>query len=74
MRDPKSENIEGLKQHSFSWGVEIEVGKLALALAVIYVAYRVGKILDQRKADAEQGDAFDAPTIQVGGEKTRRQS
>lgn len=49
MRDPKSENIDGLKQHSFRWDVDLDVGTIALAVAIVYLTWRGAKIVDRGK-------------------------
>lgn len=44
MRDPMPENISGEKRHSFSWSIDVDAGRLALAVAVIYVAWKGARL------------------------------
>lgn len=64
MEDPDPSNISGEKRVSHSVNWEINVGHVALAVAVIYVIW---KLLGSRSGeieDAEDGET----TIPVGGD------
>jgi len=54
MRDPDPENIEGLKRHSFSWNVDVDLGQLALGIALIYLVWK-GASLFSEGNDEEDG-------------------
>lgn len=55
MRDPDPENITGEKRHSFSWNVEVDVGQLALGIALLFLVWKGAQLLDGRN-DEEDGE------------------
>lgn len=56
MRDPNPENISGEKRHSFSWNVEVDVGQLALGIALLYLVWKGAQLLSAEGNDEEDGE------------------
>lgn len=54
MRDPNPENIEGLKRHSFSWNVEVDIGQLAIGIALLVLIWKGAQLLNDEN-DQEDG-------------------
>jgi len=53
MQDPAPENIEGMKRHSFSWNIEVDVGQLLLGLVLLLAAWKVAHLFDGRNDEGE---------------------
>lgn len=55
MRDPNPENISGEKRHSFSWNVEVDVGQLALGIALLYLVWKGAALLSEGNDEEDGG-------------------
>jgi len=53
MQDPHPENIEGVKRHSFAWNIDVDLGHVALALALLVAVWFGYRLLGENTQDVD---------------------